>query len=165
MDLLTPIQDNQTELEKQMAELDAKIERNKYAYTQNALVYHKLLIKLDFYKRYIFYSKGGPLNKMFNLGSMGGSWLPESDHGEGDYIKILFKVNNDKLNLLYRCSYDQGDVSLIRIPLTLFDQEDKLAEFLEDFYKEAEATHQRICMERNQVKIAQLQQEINKLKQ
>lgn len=166
MDLLTPIQDNQSELDRQMEELNAKIERNKYAYTQNALVYHKVLLKLKFYKRYIFYSKSNkPLNTMFNLGSMQGSWLPEADHGEGDYVKILFKVNNDKLNLLYRCSYEQGDVSLIRIPLELFDQEDKLVEFLEAFYIESDQTHQRILSDKKQLKLWQLQEEIKKLKE
>lgn len=165
MNLLTTIATNQSELEKKLADIEEQIERNKYAYKQAALYYHKILIKLEFYKRYILYPGNKALNTMFNLGSMQGSWLPEADHGEGDYIKIIFKVDGDRLNLLYKCSYEQGDKSLIRIPLILFEQEEELKQFLNAFYREAETTHQNIVTKQKQAKVHQLQEEIKKLNQ
>lgn len=165
MNLLTIIATNQSELERKLADIEGQIERNKYAYEQAALHYHKILIKLEFYKRYILYPGNKPLNTIFNLGSMQGSWLPQANHGEGDYIRIIFKVDRDRLNLLYKCSYERGDKSLIRIPLILFEQEVELEQFLNTFYKEAEATHHNIITKQKQAKVHQLQEEIKKLNQ
>lgn len=155
------------QLEQEETELQTKIRQQKEKIRLVNLAYHKKLIAADFYTRYKFYGNSGKtLNTMFNLGSMGGMWLPEADHGDGDYIRIKFKVVGGDLNLVYQCSYNkESNCSLIRLALNLFidGNEHNLKQSLDNFFEQAEKDHQKIVDADKRRKLDELNRQIKLL--
>jgi hypothetical protein len=127
--------------------------------------YHKILIDVLFYDNYKMFSHAKSLKQMFNLGSWT-SWLPYADHGEGDYVKIDFKVSSGKLNLVYKCSYrKENNCSLIRIPLDLFteDKREELIIFLNESYATAQKIREGILNDAKKKEIAELKDKVKLL--
>ena len=109
---------NIQELIKLQSELKTNLEKTENSISTMLLSYHKKLTDADFYKEYVFNQTGKTLEKMFFISIHS---LPYQSHGDGDGIRIKFKVKSGKLNLIYTCTYTQDTPCLISIPLDLFD--------------------------------------------
>lgn len=150
------------ELEKRKSDIEKEISEVKSRIKAINLKYHKRLIEVDFYKNYILFEYSKSIDEKFYINPYN---LPYSDHGEGNYIRIRFKISGLQLNLLYECSYNNSDRSLIRIPLNLLiDNNPDLDTFLKNHNEEALKTHNKILADAKQKKIDDLQKEIKSLR-
>ncbi len=157
------IQSEIVTLEKRKKDVENEILAVKNRIKDIYLKYHNVLIQAGFYSNYMHFNSNKTLAEKFYISKYN---LPYSDHGEGDYIRIKFKLSGLSLNLIYQCSYEpNNEQSLIRIPLNLLlDDNPDLKTFLDNHNSEALETHNKLIAETKQKKIDGLKKEIEALK-